>query len=175
VKFGRCDNLVNCPGHLEGIKGYTCARKSTCPRNAGVAQSVEHLICNQGVRGSNPFASSSKRNSENEFPAGSGILRWRNRFFQHTSFGTVPACSDLRGYSVSAILGFPGLPKSGLRKSGLRKSGLRKSGLRNSGLRNSGLRNSDWRSTCFGGSGFGESGFGESGELKCAAAAAGFC
>jgi hypothetical protein len=25
---------------------------------AGVAQSVEHLICNQRVRGSNPFASS---------------------------------------------------------------------------------------------------------------------
>jgi hypothetical protein len=30
-----------------------------CARRAGVAQSVEHLICNQGVGGSNPFASSS--------------------------------------------------------------------------------------------------------------------
>ena len=28
------------------------------PRIAGVAQSVEHLICNQRVGGSNPFASS---------------------------------------------------------------------------------------------------------------------
>jgi hypothetical protein len=28
-------------------------------RTAGVAQLVEHLICNQRVRGSNPFASSS--------------------------------------------------------------------------------------------------------------------
>jgi hypothetical protein len=28
-------------------------------RPAGVAQLVEHLICNQRVRGSNPFASSS--------------------------------------------------------------------------------------------------------------------
>jgi hypothetical protein len=27
--------------------------------HAGVAQLVEHLICNQRVRGSNPFASSS--------------------------------------------------------------------------------------------------------------------
>ena len=31
------------------------------PRPAGVAQLVEHLICNQRVRGSNPFASSRNR------------------------------------------------------------------------------------------------------------------
>src|SRR5216683_826750 len=35
---------------------------------AGVAQLVEHLICNQRVRGSNPFASSRKY-----FPAGGGL------------------------------------------------------------------------------------------------------
>jgi hypothetical protein len=32
---------------------------------AGVAQLVEHLICNQRVRGSNPFASSSKHETGN--------------------------------------------------------------------------------------------------------------
>jgi hypothetical protein len=37
------------------------------PGTAGVAQSVEHLICNQRVRGSNPFASSRKQ--RHEFPA----------------------------------------------------------------------------------------------------------
>ena len=31
------------------------------PSTAGVAQLVEHLICNQRVGGSNPFASSMKR------------------------------------------------------------------------------------------------------------------
>ena len=33
---------------------------------AGVAQSVEHLICNQRVRGSNPFASSSDDGQQQE-------------------------------------------------------------------------------------------------------------
>ena len=120
VKFGRCDNLINCPGHLEGIKGYTCARKSTCPRNAGVAQSVEHLICNQGVRGSNPFASSSIRRSVYEDQVAkvrkrtSGRQRnsrWRNRFFQRTSFGNIfgniPACSDLRAVILKRDSWFP--------------------------------------------------------------------
>jgi hypothetical protein len=34
-----------------------CPARATVP-TAGVAQLVEHLICNQRVRGSNPFASS---------------------------------------------------------------------------------------------------------------------
>jgi hypothetical protein len=58
MKIPPCDNLSNCPGHLEGIKGILVSA-DTCPPYAGVAQSVEHLICNQGVGGSNPFASSS--------------------------------------------------------------------------------------------------------------------
>jgi hypothetical protein len=66
AEFARCDNLTNCPGHLEGIKGYTCAREGACPRNAGVAQSVEHRFCKPRVGGSNPFASSSIRRSVNE-------------------------------------------------------------------------------------------------------------
>ena len=37
----------------------TCAREGGCVSTAGVAQLVEHLICNQRVGGSNPFASSS--------------------------------------------------------------------------------------------------------------------
>jgi hypothetical protein len=35
-------------------------------KRAGVAQLVEHLICNQRVGGSNPFASSTSKESENE-------------------------------------------------------------------------------------------------------------
>jgi hypothetical protein len=59
---------------VEGIKGLLVPGRVLVPEFAGVAQSVEHLICNQGVGGSNPFASSSKRKSGNEFPAGSGLL-----------------------------------------------------------------------------------------------------
>ena len=39
-------------------------------RTAGVAQLVEHLICNQRVRGSNPFASSSIDSGRRIFGAG---------------------------------------------------------------------------------------------------------
>ena len=53
-----CDSLVNCPGHLAGIRGISLREGASFLRIAGVAQSVEHLICNQGVGGSNPFASS---------------------------------------------------------------------------------------------------------------------
>jgi hypothetical protein len=38
-------------------------------RFAGVAQLVEHLICNQRVGGSNPFASSSCRRPQKSAPA----------------------------------------------------------------------------------------------------------
>ena len=49
---------------------------------AGVAQLVEHLICNQRVRGSNPFASSS---IEEERFGGIGAARWlRNFFIRHS-------------------------------------------------------------------------------------------
>jgi hypothetical protein len=54
----QCDTLANCPGHLEGIGGISLREGASVPRLAGVAQSVEHLICNQRVGGSNPFASS---------------------------------------------------------------------------------------------------------------------
>lgn len=53
-----CGTLFNCPGHLAGIRGIGLREGASFPRVAGVAQSVEHLICNQGVGGSNPFASS---------------------------------------------------------------------------------------------------------------------
>ena len=54
----RCGTLYNCPGHLEGIRGIRLRGSATFPSVAGVAQSVEHLICNQRVGGSIPFASS---------------------------------------------------------------------------------------------------------------------
>ena len=55
----RCGNLKNCPGHQDGIRGACVPEKGQTVPAAGVAQLVEHLICNQRVRGSNPFASSS--------------------------------------------------------------------------------------------------------------------
>ena len=74
MQFSACDILTNCPGHLEGIEGILVPRGASFPV-AGVAQVVEHLICNQRVRGSNPFASSSIRKSgseiQHELPAGS--------------------------------------------------------------------------------------------------------
>ena len=50
------------PSCSEGPVGILVLGKGAIPQIAGVAQSVEHLICNQRVRGSNPFAS-----SRNEF------------------------------------------------------------------------------------------------------------
>jgi hypothetical protein len=47
------------PDIRKGSQGVDRARKGHCLPTAGVAQLVEHLICNQRVRGSNPFASSS--------------------------------------------------------------------------------------------------------------------
>ncbi len=49
-------NLNVCPGWQE----ESCLVRHTCRsrQQAGVAQLVEHLICNQRVGGSNPFASS---------------------------------------------------------------------------------------------------------------------
>jgi hypothetical protein len=47
------------PDIRKGSQGVDRARKGRCLPTAGVAQLVEHLICNQRVRGSNPFASSS--------------------------------------------------------------------------------------------------------------------
>ena len=54
----RYGTFNNCPGHQEGIRRTVLARRAEESDFAGVAQLVEHLICNQRVRGSNPFASS---------------------------------------------------------------------------------------------------------------------
>ena len=59
MEFNAYDNLTNCPGHLKGIEGILVRVGRAGSRIAGVAQVVEHLICNQRVGGSNPFASSS--------------------------------------------------------------------------------------------------------------------
>src|SRR5436305_6637084 len=83
------------PDIRKGSEGLVCAKARLSPRIAGVAQSVEHLICNQRVGGSNPFASSRERQRD-EFSGGLG--KRRNRFFQRTPFSTFPACSDVRGF-----------------------------------------------------------------------------
>ena len=46
------------PDIRKGSEGLA-AREGLVSQTAGVAQLVEHLICNQRVGGSNPFASSS--------------------------------------------------------------------------------------------------------------------
>jgi hypothetical protein len=51
------------------LRGHCCASCSEATREqiavgAGVAQLVEHLICNQRVGGSSPFASSSSSQQE---------------------------------------------------------------------------------------------------------------
>ena len=52
----QCDTVPNCPVKEEGIS--VAGGDALHAPLAGVAQLVEHLICNQRVRGSNPFASS---------------------------------------------------------------------------------------------------------------------
>jgi hypothetical protein len=109
----RCDNLTNCPGHLAGIRGISLREGASVPSIAGVAQSVEHLICNQRVGGSNPFASSRERALESEetnFPAGGGLGSGATGFSKRTPFGTFPACSG-NSRRISASLGFPVLRK----------------------------------------------------------------
>src|SRR5215467_6906094 len=62
--ISRYGTFYNCPGLAEGNKEVLCLKGRTS--HAGVAQPVEHLICNQRVRGSNPFASSRKQFSGNK-------------------------------------------------------------------------------------------------------------
>jgi hypothetical protein len=59
-----CDNLNNCPGLHKGEQRSNVPERRLLPP-AGVAQSVEHLICNQRVGGSIPFASSRSIDSGN--------------------------------------------------------------------------------------------------------------
>ena len=77
------------------------ARKRIFP-SAGVAQSVEHLICNQRVGGSNPFASSrnelgSEHKARNVRQVADSVVAAQQVFPKRTPFGTFPASSILRG------------------------------------------------------------------------------
>ena len=107
----RCDTLANCPGHLEGIRGISLREGASVPGSAGVAQSVEHLICNQRVGGSNPFASSRKRQDETNFPLGGGLGSGATGFsnaLQSEIFRRVVIFAQ----SLRAILGFPALARA---------------------------------------------------------------
>src|ERR1700733_8582149 len=65
---------------------YLCLEGYLSP-NAGVAQLVEHLICNQRVRGSNPFASSSIQKSGSEIQeSNSGRQQDSSNFSGATGF-----------------------------------------------------------------------------------------
>ena len=73
---------------------------ASIPGIAGVAQSVEHLICNQRVGGSNPFASSRERN----------FFGRRRTRLAATGFSNAlhselfPACSDLRSFLYATLV-----------------------------------------------------------------------
>ena len=78
---------VRVSAHFAGsgrVSGGKAVRRGERPR-AGVAQLVEHLICNQRVGGSNPFASSTKRNwngsRSGKFQPASGIFEAPGLFF----------------------------------------------------------------------------------------------
>src|ERR1035441_4389583 len=84
----RCGNFIVCPGWQE--ESCLVRRLRVEPRcSAGVPQLVEHLICNQRVGGSNPFASS--RIVTVSAPQGVGASQTRraalleNRSEEHTS------------------------------------------------------------------------------------------
>ena len=73
-------------------------RERPDPRPAGVAQLVEHLICNQRVRGSNPFASSSIGSGRQDTRRQSGAAA-ADRFFQRHSIREFSKCGVcVRGY-----------------------------------------------------------------------------
>src|ERR1700682_355327 len=69
-----------------------CARKGALSPTAGVAQLVEHLICNQRVGGSNPFASSRIGSGTQGICA----ARRLNSFFQRHSIRNFSKCGVLR-------------------------------------------------------------------------------
>jgi hypothetical protein len=57
----QCANLKNCAvlcAERECVREFYGVPGNVLSGRAGVAQLVEHLICNQRVGGSNPFASS---------------------------------------------------------------------------------------------------------------------
>ena len=68
--------FIGCPegfGALCAPARFAACTAAVAKESAGVAQLVEHLICNQGVRGSNPFASS----REHKFARAEGARVWR--------------------------------------------------------------------------------------------------
>ena len=79
--------LLNCPGHWEGIRGRDTPKQVFLSLDAGVAQLVEHLICNQRVGGSSPFASSSIW--QGRLGCGTGRARRVRQLIQGHSIGNV--------------------------------------------------------------------------------------
>src|SRR5207245_1470807 len=84
------------PNNGSGSGDLTVPGEVQLSLNAGVAQLVEHLICNQRVGGSNPFASSSCQFKGTKFrkagwcaaaPIGRERFPARNHGFPDDSFG----------------------------------------------------------------------------------------
>ena len=75
------------PDIRRGFRGSRLCSKELLfpPKTAGVAQLVEHLICNQRVRGSNPFASSSIKKLQTEADPERRALARHDRFLQEHS------------------------------------------------------------------------------------------
>ena len=51
---------------FEGAKALSKGHKDEKPAHGGIAQLVEHLLCKQGVIGSNPFTSTIQTNGVRE-------------------------------------------------------------------------------------------------------------
>ena len=77
-------------------------REGMCSHTAGVAQLVEHLICNQRVRGSNPFASSRIWLRNAGYFARRGGLRI---FSISTPYGCISRCGVRVRRNYSCALG----------------------------------------------------------------------
>jgi hypothetical protein len=91
----------------KGSEGLVCAISATIHRFAGVAQLVEHLICNQRVRGSNPFASSREQRTKTRIfrqaaDSVSGATGFSNALHSDLFRRVV-----IFAQSARAILGFP--------------------------------------------------------------------
>ena len=111
------------PDIRKGSQGADRARKGHGLPTAGVAQLVEHLICNQRVRGSNPFASSSIwfRNAE-QLRGAVGTTD----FFPEHSIRNFSKCGVLRdrffARMVSSCFGDSPLPHDPPRRCKSRRS-----------------------------------------------------
>src|SRR5438132_13635337 len=94
------------PNNGSGSGDLTAPGEVQLSLSAGVAQVVEHLICNQRVGGSNPFASSRKRISA-DGGLGSGATGFSNALHSDLFRRVVILARSCARFLVSLILRNP--------------------------------------------------------------------